>query len=73
MTITETRQVLNPAPSRPALVELLAQAARKRISDETLTEQRISFAYGNAMSNTRITKDGVRKAARRQRLIIETP
>lgn len=51
----------------PELEELLREARTKVVSDEEFREQRISFAYGNAMSDS-ITKDSVRKSAEHIRL-----
>jgi hypothetical protein len=39
------------------------------VSEEVLREQRISFAYGNAMNSSLITKESVRLAARSMGLL----
>jgi len=57
------QSLLNPAPPRPELERLLKEAAKAGVTDEQLREQRISFAFGNAPSGSRITKDSARKAA----------
>lgn len=52
-------------------VELLAllKAARTReLTEEDLREQRISFAFGNAMNTDEITKDSVRRSSKALRL-----
>lgn len=46
----------------PELEELLREARTKVVSEEEFREQRISFAYGNAMSDS-ITKESVRWSA----------
>jgi len=46
----------------PELEELLREARAKVVSEEEFREQRISFAYGNAMSDS-ITKESVRWSA----------
>lgn len=51
----------------PELEELLQEARTKVVSEEEFREQRISFAYGNAMSDL-ITKDSVRWSAEHIRL-----
>jgi hypothetical protein len=51
----------------PELEQLLREARTKVISEEELREQRISFAYGNAMSDS-ITKESVRWSAEHIRL-----
>ena len=46
------------------LDRLLELARNRHVSPEEREEQRISFAYGNArLSNPRITRDSMRKAA----------
>lgn len=53
---------LGPEPSHPALDALLE--AVTPATEEQLAEQRISFAYGNALElSERITKDSVREAS----------
>jgi len=56
--------------SRPdeELMKLLEETREREISDEELFEQRVSFAYGNAMSDA-ITKENVRKSAKRFRSV----
>jgi hypothetical protein len=50
------------------LEKLLEAARASKITDDELAEQRISFAYGNAPENSRITKDSARLAAKRNRI-----
>ena len=47
----------------PDVDELLAEARQRQVSEEELREQRISFAFGNALGNDEITKDSVREAS----------
>ena len=57
--------------SPPADKEFLAKIEKARsqeVSEEELHEQRISFAYGNAMQTEKITKDSVRHASEHIRL-----
>ena len=45
---------------------LLETSRAKKVTDEELREQRISFAYGNAPATAKgITKDSIRKASER--------
>ena len=62
------KMVVKPAPARPELDKLVRRSLETGVTDEQLQEQRISFAYGNAPEGSRITKDSVRKAAKRVRL-----
>ena len=48
----------------PALVQLLAEAKARGVTEEELREQRISFAYGNAPPSDLITKESVRATAK---------
>ena len=57
-----------PAPERPELDRLLAEARTVRVTDEELREQRISFAYGNAPESDLITKESVRGASNSMRV-----
>ena len=57
-----------PAPNHPELDQLLEQARRTDITDEQLKEQRVSFAYGNAPQDAKITKESVREASNSLRI-----
>jgi hypothetical protein len=58
------KSALRQPPPRPELDRLLAEARASGVTDEQLLEQRVSFAYGNAPENSRITKDSARNASR---------
>lgn len=62
------KSVLKAPPPRPELDRLLEQARQLPVTDEQLHEQRISFVYGNAPTDSAITKESARKAAERMRL-----
>jgi len=62
------KQLLDDAPEDPELVAAFAEARKRRVTEAELVEQRISFAYGNAMNSEGITKDGVRASSRSIRL-----
>jgi hypothetical protein len=57
-----------PAPD-PELTRLLAESRNKAVTEEELREQRISFAFGNALGSERITKESVRFASEHIRLL----
>jgi hypothetical protein len=63
------KSTITDAPPRPELDRLLAQARVTGATDEELLEQRVSFAYGNAPENSRITKESARIASQSLRLI----
>lgn len=52
----------------PELVALMEACRDTVVTDEMLREQRISFAFGNAMNADRITKDSVRATSQSIRL-----
>jgi hypothetical protein len=62
------KATLRRAPPRPELDRLLSAAREHDITDAELQEQRVSFAYGNAPKDSRITKESARSAARSLRL-----
>ena len=57
-----------PTPNHPELDKLLEQARSIDITDDQLREQRVSFAYGNAPQNAKITKESVREASKSFRI-----
>ena len=65
------KPLLGPAPDHPELDRLLEQARTVQVTDEQLQEQRISFAYGNALESANITKESVRDASKSLRMNIK--
>jgi hypothetical protein len=53
----------------PELVRLLEKSRDTEVTEEELQEQRISFAFGNALASDTITKDSVRQASRKISLL----
>lgn len=66
--MTDRKQFLNVIPADEELLALLEAARERVVSEEELHEQRISFAYGNALGADEITKDSVREASKHIRL-----
>lgn len=62
------KQTAQRTEVRSDLKEMIKKTKLKRVTEDELHEQRISFAFGNAMSNEKITKDSVRTTAQRVRL-----
>jgi len=52
----------------PMLEKALQDAQGQDVPEEVLREQRISFAYGNALESELITKESVRRSAQSIRL-----
>lgn len=65
----DRKQFQNIKAPDPELVRLLEEARNKQVSEEELREQRISFAYGNALHSESITKDSVRNASQHIKLL----
>jgi hypothetical protein len=62
------KQFLSDAAIDPELTALLEAARRTPVTDAQLSEQRISFAFGNSPDSEYITKESVRKASHSIRL-----
>ena len=64
------KPTMTPAPERPDLEKLIADASAKPVTDDELREQMASFVYGNAPVGSGITKESAKKAAETSRLIV---
>jgi hypothetical protein len=49
----------------PELVKLLERSRNAEVTEDVLQEQRISFAFGNALATESITKASVRQASKK--------
>jgi hypothetical protein len=67
--MADRKQFENVGTPDPDLMRLLDEERGKFVSEEVLREQRISFAYGNALHSEFITKDSVRQASEHIRLL----
>lgn len=69
--MADRQQFFRPVQADPELTKILEESRATVVSEEELKEQRISFAFGNAPrdSENRITKDSVRLASERIRLL----
>lgn len=66
--MAERKQFRTSSIPDPELLELLKQSKNNTVSEDDLHEQRISFAYGNALGSEKITKDSVRRTSKNIRL-----
>jgi hypothetical protein len=66
--MAERKQFLTMPPADPELLKLLDDARGQPITEHELREQRISFAFGNALEDDEITKESVREASEHIRL-----
>lgn len=64
----DRKQFLSTAPVDPDLLRLLEDSKNVAVTENDLREQRISFAFGNALNSDAITKDSVRHASENIRL-----
>lgn len=62
------KQAVQQTEVRPDLLELISKAKCRRVTEDELHEQRISFAFGNALNLGQITKESVRTTSQRVRL-----
>jgi hypothetical protein len=60
---------LNVAPADEELLRMLEATKDVPVTEDQLREQRISFAFGNAMGSDSITKESVRRTSRNLRLL----
>jgi hypothetical protein len=67
--MADRKQFQNIKAADPELIRLLDAARGKSVTEEELQEQRVSFAFGNAPDSELITKDSVRLASKRIRLL----
>ncbi len=63
------KQFLGVVAADPELLKLMAQCRLTRATEADLHEQRISYAYGNAMDAERVTKETVRATSQSIKLI----
>lgn len=59
---------LNAIEPDDDLLNLIETSKELEITESDIREQRISFAFGNALGRNNITKDSVRKASSSLRL-----
>jgi hypothetical protein len=51
------------------LTRLLEASRESQVTEDELREQRISFAFGNALDSEMITKESVRESSKHVRLL----
>jgi len=61
-------QFLSKRKPDSELSGLLEEAKTKEVTEAELHEQRVSFAYGNALGSESVTKDSVRRASENIRI-----
>lgn len=66
--MAERKQFLSTSQADDDLLALLEASLATEVTEDTLLEQRVSFAFGNAMNVETITKDSVRLTSKSIRL-----
>jgi hypothetical protein len=66
--MADRKQFLGVGNANETLLRLLSESRNRVVTDGELREQRVSFAFGNALNSDRITKDSVRQASQSVRL-----
>jgi hypothetical protein len=69
MNMAARKQFQSNLQMSAELKKALEDARKKPVTEEELREQRISFAFGNALHSESITKESVRQASQNMRLI----
>jgi hypothetical protein len=67
--MADRKQFQNVTAPDPELMSLLEATRNKPVTEEELHEQRISFAFGNALESELITKESVRLASKNIKLL----
>jgi hypothetical protein len=67
--MADRQQFFGVEATDPELIHVLQTAKNSSATEDELREQRISFAFGNALANENITKDSVRYASEHVRLL----
>lgn len=66
--MADRKQFLSHSDDDAELLELLESTSSIDVTDAILHEQRVSFAFGNAMNDDTITKESVKRASESIRL-----
>ena len=67
--MADRKQFLSAVPADAEFNELFSNAKQRKVTEEELHEQRVSFAFGNAPDSEEITKDTVRRTSASIRLM----
>lgn len=67
--MVDRKQFLGVTEADPELMRALEATREKVVTEDELREQRISFAFGNALGSDSITKDSVRQASKHIQLL----
>lgn len=62
--MADRKQFADTKPAAPELLRVLEATRDHKVTEEELHEQRISFAFGNALGSDLITKESVRSTSK---------
>ena len=68
VSVAIRKQFLSSKKPDSELMDLIAKSRAIEVTEEMLREQRISFAFGNALHSDSVTKDSVRTTSQHIRL-----
>lgn len=71
--MADRKQFIEVQEADAELLRVLSASRHVSATEEELREQRISFAFGNALHSDRITKESVRLASEHIRISPEQP
>lgn len=60
---------LKTSKVKPSLFEAIKNLTGESVGEEELRKQRVSFAFGNAMGIESITKESVKLASKKMRIV----
>jgi hypothetical protein len=63
--MADRKQFEGVTAPNPELLRLLENSRNTEVTEDVLQEQRISFAFGNALASESITKASVRQASKK--------
>lgn len=66
--MADRKQFILDSKASPELLDLLQKAKETSVTEADLQEQRLSFAFGNALNRDFVTKDSVRYTSQHTRL-----
>jgi acyl-coenzyme A synthetase/AMP-(fatty) acid ligase len=66
--MADRKQFITHSKASPELLRLLQKAKETAVTEADLQEQRLSFAFGNALNREFVTKDSVKYTSQHTRL-----
>ena len=67
--MAQRKHFINVSEPSERLTKLMRETQELQVTSEQMELQRISFAYGNALGDEKITKESVTRSSRNRRLV----